>query len=83
MLDGKVQNYLPYNGVFPGKINTKSFKVGAFVKASVTKFPAGSLSLANLWKWQSPNQIPMFVLNSKIKLFFTPQTTQNKHYNSC
>ena len=33
----KVQNNLPYNGVFPGKITTKSCNLGAFIKASVTR----------------------------------------------
>ena len=74
VLDGKVQKYLPYNlpynGVFPGKITTKSCKLGTSIKASVTRFAALSLSLAILWKWQPPNLIPIFPLNIKIKLFY-------------
>ena len=69
VFDGKVQKYLPYNGVFPGKITIKSCNLGAFINASVTRFAACSLSFAIFWKWQLPILIPIFPLNIKIKLF--------------
>ena len=69
VLDGKVQKYLPYNGVFPGKITNKSCNLGALINASVTRFDAYSVSFAILWKWQSPNLTPIFHLNIKMKLF--------------
>ena len=70
VLDGKIQKYLPYNGDFPGKTTTRSCNLGTFIKASVTRFAACSLSFAILWKWQSPNLIPIFALNIEITIFY-------------